>query len=102
LAKAVPAAVFGVTVGLFALIGLPVSSLGVTMIFSFAGKPAEIAAISLSAEAGSADAEYEPAPSAGDFDQQQNGYPSSLANTRRNELEWICEMSFWLFAIALL
>jgi hypothetical protein len=98
----VSAAVFGVAVGFFALIGLPVSSLGVTMIFPFAGKSAVIAAINLSSEAGSADAEYEPAPSAVDFDQQRNKCSSSLANTRRNELEWICEMSFWLFAIALL
>jgi hypothetical protein len=82
-AQTMPATIFGLAMGFFPLIGLAVPSLRLTAIFSLPGQPARIAAISVSSEARSADTEYQPAPSAGNFDQQQNGCPSSLANNRK-------------------
>jgi len=78
-----PAAIFGFAMGFFTFIGSAVSSLGFTVIFSFSRGPAWIAAVSLSPEASPTDTENQPAPSAMNLDQQQNGYASGLANSRR-------------------
>jgi len=68
---------------LFAFSGSAVFSLRLSVVFSFPGQPAWVAAVSLPSEAGSADTEYQPAPSAANFDQEQNGHPSGIANSRK-------------------
>jgi hypothetical protein len=56
-AQAMPAAIFGLAVGFFPFRGSAISSLRLTVIFSFPGQPAWIAAVSLSPEASPADTE---------------------------------------------
>jgi len=68
-AQAIPAAIFGFAVGFFTFLGSAIPSLRFTVIFSFPGQPAWIAAISLSPEASPAETEYQPAPSAANLDQ---------------------------------
>jgi hypothetical protein len=68
-AQAMPAAIFGFAVGFFTFIGSAIPSLRFTVIFSFSGYPACIAAVSLSPEASPADTENQPAPSAANLDQ---------------------------------
>jgi len=82
-AQAMPAAIFGFAVGFFTFVGSAIPSLRFTVIFSFTSNPARVAAVSLSPKASPADTENQTAPSAVNLDQQQNGYASGLANSRR-------------------
>jgi len=80
-----PTAIFSFTMRFLTLIGLTIPSLRLTMIFSFPGQPAWIAAISLSPEASPADTENQSAPPAANLDQQQNGHTSGLENNRKTK-----------------
>jgi len=82
-AQTVPSTVFGPAMIPFSLFSLPILFLCFAMVHPLAGNTAWMAAINLSPEARSANMEYEPAPSAGNFDQKQNGRPSGLANNRK-------------------
>jgi hypothetical protein len=55
--------IFGLAMRLFPFFGLPVSSLGLTMAFSFAEQPAGIATVRLPTKAAPADTKYGIAPS---------------------------------------
>jgi len=82
-AQAMAATIFGFAVGFFTFVGLAIPSLRFTVIFSFSGNPARIAAVSLSPEASPADTENQAAPPAANLDQQQNRHASVLAISRR-------------------
>jgi hypothetical protein len=82
-AQTMPAAVFVFTVGFLTFGGSAVPSLRFTVIFSFSRDPARGTAAGLSPEAGPADTENHAAPTAVNFDQQQNGHASVLAISRR-------------------
>jgi len=62
LSQAVPTTIFGLTVGFFAFFALPISSLGLAMIFSSAKQPTLIAAVSLAPEATPANTKRQIAP----------------------------------------
>jgi len=64
LTQAVPTTIFGFAVGFFAFFGLPISSLGLAMIFSFAAEPALVTTVSLAPKATPANAKRYIAPSA--------------------------------------
>jgi len=64
LAQTVPTTVFGLAVALFAFFGLPIFSLGFTMIFSFAKQPTLIGTVSLASKAVSTNAKDNIAPPA--------------------------------------
>jgi len=59
----VSATVFGLAVGFFAFFGLPIFSLGFTMIFSFAKQPTLIGTVSLASKAVPTNAKRYIAPS---------------------------------------
>jgi len=59
-----PTTIFGHAVGFFTLFGLPIPSLGLTMIFTPAIQPAGGATISLAAKAAPANEKNDIAPSA--------------------------------------
>jgi hypothetical protein len=64
LSQAVPTTIFGLTVAFFPFFGLPISSLGLAMIFSSAGKPAPVGTIGLAPKATPTNAKLYIAPSA--------------------------------------
>jgi hypothetical protein len=81
--QTMPAAIFGVTVGFFTFVGLAIPPLRFTVIFSFPGNPAQVAAVSLAPETSPADTKNQAAPPTANLDQQQNGHASVLAISRR-------------------
>jgi hypothetical protein len=64
LGQPIPTAIFSLTVGLFTLFGLSISTLGLAMMFSPANQPTGITAIRLTTIAAPADAKHEIAPPA--------------------------------------
>jgi hypothetical protein len=68
-AQTMPAAIFGFAVGFFTFVGLAIPPLCFTVIFSFPGNPARIAAVSLAPEASPADTEDQAAPPTAYLDQ---------------------------------
>jgi hypothetical protein len=69
LSQAVPTTIFGLAVGFFAFFGLPISSLGLAMIFSSAAEPTLIAAVGLAPEATPANTKRQIAPSTSELKQ---------------------------------
>jgi hypothetical protein len=67
-AQAMPATIFGFSMGFLTFIGSAIPSLGFTVIFSFSRDPAWITAVSLSPEASPADTKSQPTPSAMNLD----------------------------------
>jgi len=59
-----PATIFGLTVGFFTFFGLPISSLGLAMIFLSAGEPTLVATVGLAPKATPTNAKCDIAPSA--------------------------------------
>jgi hypothetical protein len=68
LAKAVPAAIFGLAVVFFTFIGAAIPSLRQTVIFLFSRDPARFAAVCLAPETSPADTENQATPSALNLD----------------------------------
>jgi hypothetical protein len=62
--QTIPATIFGLTVGFFTFFGLPISSLGLAMIFSPARDPALFATVGLAPKATPTNAKCYIAPSA--------------------------------------
>jgi hypothetical protein len=69
LTQAVSTTIFGLTVGLFSFFGLPISSLGLAMIFSFAAKPTLIGTVGLAPKATPANTKRQIAPSTSELKQ---------------------------------
>jgi hypothetical protein len=64
LTQAVSATIFGLTVGFFPFFGLPISSLGLAMLFSSAGELALVTTVGLSPKATPTNTKRQIAPSA--------------------------------------
>lgn len=99
--QSVPAAIFGLAVGLFPFLGLAVSLLAFTVTFSSAGQSAWITAVGLPSIASPADTEDQPAPSAANLDQQQMSMPPFLQSVGGCSRRKGCVRSFRLLAVAL-
>jgi hypothetical protein len=69
LTQAVSATIFGLTVGFFSFFGLPISSLGPTMIFSSAGELARVTTVGLAPKATPTNTKRQIAPSASELKQ---------------------------------
>ena len=78
-----PTTVFGLAVGFFAFVGLPIPSLGLAMIFAPAIQPTRITTVGLAAKAAPTNAKYDIAPSASALKRKQNRHASGLANDRK-------------------
>jgi len=69
LTQTVSTTIFGLAVGFFSFFGLPISSLGLAMIFSSAAEPTLIAAVGLAPEATPANTKRQIAPSTSELKQ---------------------------------